>query len=128
LLTEEKLKHPEKTYPLNVVRCRDCGLVQIDYVVDGKELFYPEYPYRSGITETLRRNLNNLALHMVEKIGLAKGSFVIDIGSNDGTILEGFSANGMRVLGIEPTNIADIANINGIETIKEFFSVLSPSF
>lgn len=122
LLTEEMLKQPEKTYPLNLVRCRDCGLVQIDYAVDAKELFYPDYPYRSGITETLRKNLHGIAAHLADKIQLAKNSFVVDIGSNDGSILEGFKSSGMRVLGVEPTNISDIANAKGIETLKRFFS------
>ncbi len=122
LLTKEQLKKSERSYPLNMVRCRECGLVQIDYVVDPKELFYPEYPYRSGITETLRNNLHGLSVRMVEKVGLPKNSLVVDIGSNDGTILEGFKKQGMRVLGVEPTNIADIANASGIETVKEFFS------
>ena len=123
LLTKDMLNKPEKSYPLNLIRCRDCGLVQIDYAVDTKELFYPEYPYRSGITETLKKNLYGISSHMVDKLGLAKNSFVIDIGSNDGTILEGFKNVGMKVLGVEATNIADIANANGIETLKEFFSL-----
>lgn len=123
LLTEEMLKLPEKTYPLNLVRCRECGLVQIDYVVDPEQLFYPEYPYRSGITDTLRKNLYGISSHMVNRLSLSKDSFVIDIGSNDGTILEGFKDVGMKVLGIEPTNIADIANSKGFETLKEFFSL-----
>jgi hypothetical protein len=123
LLTKEMLKIPEKTYPLKLVRCRECGLVQIDYVVDTKELFYPAYPYRSGITETLRKNLHGISSHMVSKLCLQKNSLVVDIGSNDGTILEGFKNIGMRVFGVEPTDIADIANHNGIETLKEFFSL-----
>ena len=123
LLTKDMLKKPEKSYPLNLVRCRDCGLVQIDYAVDTRELFYPEYPYRSGITETLRNNLHGISSHMVDKLGLQKNSFVVDVGSNDGTILEGFKNMGMRVLGVEATDIADIANANGIETLKEFFSL-----
>jgi len=123
LLTKDMLRKPEKSYPLNLIRCRDCGLVQIDYAVDTRELFYPEYPYRSGITETLKNNLYSISSHMVDKLRLAKGSFVVDIGSNDGTILEGFKNIGMRVLGVEATNIADIANANGVETLKEFFSL-----
>lgn len=123
LLTKEMLRGPERTYPLNLIRCRECGLVQIDYVVEPEELFYPEYPYRSGITETLRKNLYAISSRMVNKLSLPKNSFVIDIGSNDGTILEGFRGVGMRVLGIEPTNIADIANSKGIETLKKFFSL-----
>jgi SAM-dependent methyltransferase len=121
-LTQERLRHGETSYPLHYARCRECGLVQIDYVVDGKELFHPEYPYRSGITETLRNFLHGLALRMCEKTGLKKNSLVVDIGSNDGTILQGFAKAGMRVLGVEATNIARIAQKQGIETLQEFFS------
>ena len=121
-LTEEGLRRPETSYPLHYVRCRDCGLVQIDHVVDGKELFHPNYPYRSGITVTLRNFLHSLAATMCEKTGLKKNSLVVDIGSNDGTILQGFAKAGMRVLGVEATNIAEIACGQGIETLQEFFS------
>jgi len=121
-LTREGLRRAEKSYPLHYVRCRDCGLVQIDYVVEGKELFHPEYPYRSGITETLRKFLHSLAARMCEQIGLKKDSLVVDIGSNDGTILQGFAKAGMRVLGVEATNIAQIARQQGIDTLQEFFS------
>lgn len=122
LLTAEMLKQSEKSYPLNLVRCRDCGLVQIDYAVDSRELFFPEYPYRTGITETLKKNMHHVATAILGKFPFKKGSLVIDIGSNDGTLLEGFKNAGMRVLGVEPTNIADIANANGIETLKTFFN------
>ena len=121
-LTVDGLRQMEKSYPLQYVRCRECGLVQIDYVVDGKELFHPNYPYRSGITQTLRTFLHGLAVRMSEKIGLPKKSLVVDIGSNDGTILQGFAKAGMRVLGVEATNIAEIARQQGVETLQEFFS------
>jgi len=121
LLTAAQLQEAETAYPLNLLRCRGCGLVQIDYVVDPKKLFFPEYPYRSGITETLRRNLHAIAAHVSDRVGLSDRALVVDIGSNDGTILEGFKAKGMRVLGVEPTNIARIAIANGIPTINAFF-------
>ncbi|HYA39359.1 MAG TPA: class I SAM-dependent methyltransferase [Candidatus Methylomirabilis sp.] len=121
LLTKAQLMEMERTYPLNLVRCRECDLVQIDYAVDPRHLFHSEYPYRSGITETLRRNLHGTSRRVAEKTKLERGSLVVDIGSNDGTILEGFRDIGMKVLGVEPTNIADIANGKGIETIKTFF-------
>jgi hypothetical protein len=121
LLTKGQLRAPEASYPLNLLRCRDCGLVQIDYVVDPKELFFPDYPYRSGITDTLKANLHAMAGHVGERIGLRAGSLVVDIGSNDGSILEGFKARGMRVTGVEPTKIARIAQAAGIPTINEFF-------
>jgi C-methyltransferase C-terminal domain/Putative zinc binding domain/Methyltransferase domain len=121
LLKKDQLHAAETSYPLNLLRCRDCGLVQIDYVVDPRELFYPDYPYRSGITETLRRNLHAMAAHVGGRIGLRAGSLVVDIGSNDGSILEGFKALGMRVTGVEPTKIARIAEAAGIPTINAFF-------
>ena len=122
LLTPAQLREPETSFPLNVFRCRECGLVQIDHVVDPASLFHPEYPYRSGITETLRKNLHAIALRVASKVNLAPGSLVVDVGSNDGTILQGFKSAGMRVLGVEPTRIADIAIADGIETVNAFFS------
>lgn len=122
LLPKPMLREAEVTYPLKLVRCRDCGLPQIDYAVDGAVLFHPDYPYRSGITRTLRTNLLGISKHLVEKVGLKSGAFVVDVGSNDGTILEGFKMIGMRVTGVEPTKIANIAVANGIPTINKFFN------
>ena len=122
LLWPEQLGKMEPTYPLNLVRCQDCGLVQINYAVDPAELFFPEYPYRSGITSTLVNNLRSTGPTIMERYNVARNTLAIDIGSNDGTLLSGFKDAGMRVLGIEPTNIANIANENGIETIQEFFT------
>src|SRR5687767_12043136 len=98
LLTPDQLRQPEMSFPLRLERCRSCGLVQIDHVVDPAALFHPDYPYRSGITDTLKRNLHAIAAHVAQKVGLKKESLVVDIGSNDGTILEGFKSIGMRVL------------------------------
>lgn len=121
-LSTDQLSRPEINYPLNYLRCRSCGLVQLDYVVESKELFHPAYPYRSAITDSLRTLLWGLARRMLSKTSIRPGSLVVDIGSNDGTLLEGFSREGMRVLGVEATNIAQFANEKGIETYQEFFS------
>lgn len=121
LLWPKQLQQPEKTYPLNLVRCPECSLVQIDFAVNPEELFFPEYPYRSGITSSLVNNLRSTGPTIMERHGIAAGNLAIDIGSNDGTLLSGFRDAGMRVLGVEPTNIAKIANESGIETIQEFF-------
>ena len=122
LLTQAQMDQPEAQYPLRLVRCGDCGLVQIDYVVDPTVLFHKEYPYRSGITATLTQNLHRTTQVIVETYKLKPGSLTVDIGSNDGTLLQGFKNQGMRPLGIEATNIAQIAIRNGIETVQAFFS------
>jgi 2-polyprenyl-3-methyl-5-hydroxy-6-metoxy-1,4-benzoquinol methylase len=122
LLTTEQLNHEEKTYPLRMFWCEDCSLAQIDYVVPPESLFYAEYPYRSGITPTLVKNLKGLSSVVVERNGINPPGLVIDIGSSDGTLLSGFKEKGFQVLGVEPTNIAKIANTSGIETMQSFFN------
>jgi hypothetical protein len=121
LLWPKQLHEPERTYPLRFLVCDDCSLAQIDYAVPPEELFFPEYPYRSGITETLVEKLSQTAVSTLDKFSFEKDSLVIDIGSNDGTVLAGFKRHGMKVLGVEASNIAEIANQNGIETIQAFF-------
>ncbi len=122
LLTPEQLKEPETSYPLHLVRCLDCSLVQLDYVVPGDVVYYPEYPYRSGITRELFNHLQRLSVDVVERQSTPKDSLVVDIGSNDGTLLKGFKRQGMRVLGVEPTNIAQIAIQDNIDSVQDFFS------
>lgn len=122
LLWPAQLDQPEATYPLRFLRCPDCSLAQIDYVVPSEILFYPDYPYRSGITKTLRDNLRGTGFRIVERFGLKPGDLAMDIGSNDGTLLSAFRDSGVRVLGVEPTNIANIANENGVDTVQSFFS------
>ncbi|MEK7566756.1 MAG: class I SAM-dependent methyltransferase [Patescibacteria group bacterium] len=121
-LTENQLSEPEITYPLNLCRCPKCGLLQIDHVINPKFVFPKSYPYRTGLTNMLVRNFRELVVTLEKKYHLKKNDLIIDIGSNDGTLLQGFKEKGMRVLGIEPTNAARVANKNGIETLQEFFT------
>tara|TARA_B100001250_G_scaffold263589_1_gene227183 strand:+ start:277 stop:1536 length:1260 start_codon:yes stop_codon:yes gene_type:complete len=122
LLTKEELDQPESTYPLKLYMCASCGHIQINYAVAPEILFHKEYPYQSGITETLANNLKNGAKKFVGDLKLDKSGLAIDIGSNDGTFLKGFKETGMSVLGVEPTDIAKIAETEGIPTVQEFFS------
>lgn len=123
LLTKELLNKPEKTYPLRMVWCQNCTGVQIDYCVDGKEVYYPNYPYRSGVTKELVEYQETIGQSVVKMFGLTSKDLVIDVGSNDGTLLNGFKKTGVRILGVEPTNIAKIAVANSIETIQAFFDI-----
>ena len=123
LLTAEMLDKPEKTYPLRLMHCPDSGLAQLDYVIDGAEIYYPDYPYRSGISWPLERYQRAFADSIVARFALAPNALCVDIGSNDGTLLTGFKRHGCRALGVEPTKIARIAREeNGIETIQQFFT------
>lgn len=121
-VTKEKLHEAEITYPLNFCRCSNCGLSQLDYIVDPKVLFYSEYPYFTGMTGMLIRNFRELRDSLIELYGVKENDLVVDIGSNDGTLLLGFKEKGMRVLGVEPTNVAAVANSSGVHTLQEFFT------
>ena len=124
-LTEKGLHEEEVTYPLQLVRCEKCELLQINYVVDPKLVFPTHYPYRTGLTNMLIRNFEELATMMLEEGAYLKDDLVVDIGSNDGTLLSSFKKRGARVVGIEPTGAARVANKNKIKTYEEFFSIAS---
>src|SRR3989338_5484387 len=123
LLTEEMLNQPEIVYPLRMFWCEECSLVQLDYCVDGSIVYYIGYPYRTGITKELVEYLNGMSSSLISKYNLKHDDLVVDLGSNDGTLLTGFKERGTKVLGVEPTNIAKIANQNRIDTIQKFFVV-----
>jgi SAM-dependent methyltransferase len=120
-LTKDKLHELEVTYPLNLVRCGECSLIQLDYIPDPKIVFPPHYPYRTGLTNMLIRNFRELANVLEKNYPWKEGALIVDIGSNDGTLLQGFKDKGMGVLGIEPTKAARVANKNKIKTIEGFF-------
>lgn len=122
LLTPDMLREPELTFPLAFCRCTQCGLAQLDYAPDPQLVFFPEYPYRTAMTGLLKTHFRSLTHTVTERLGLGPNDLAVDLGSNDGTLLQGFAEEGIRVLGVEPTNIADIAVANGVPTIKEYFS------
>ena len=128
LLKKDDLNKHEKSYPLKLFKCRKCHLLQINYVVNNEEVFHLDYPYKSGITKTLKDLLHSTSKYSVDNFKFSKKPLAIDIGSNDGTLLEGFKNHGFKVLGIEPTNIAKLANKKGIKTIQKFFDYKTAQF
>jgi hypothetical protein len=122
LLTTEALGQPETYYPLCLMRCADCTLTQLDYVVPGEVVYFEEYPYRSGITKEVADYQRQMSGDILARFNTPADSLVVDIGSNDGTLLSGFSAHGMRCIGVEPTNIGQIARDAGIDTVQQFFT------
>lgn len=123
LLVKETLNLPETIYPLRMMWCPKCTLVQLDYCIDGKTVYHPDYPYRPGITKELVDYQKNISISLIRQYNLTANDLVVDIGSNDGTLLTGFKSQGIRVLGVEPTNISKIARAQGIDTIQAFFDL-----
>ena len=110
-------------FPTTLLHCQNCELVQLGLAVDPVIIFPPEYPYTSGTTKLLRDNFADLQRESAAMFELSDKDLVIDIGSNDGTLLSNFKNGGQRVLGIEPTDVGDIANQRGIPTIKRYFGL-----
>ncbi len=107
--------------PAQIMCCRRCQLVQIGLVVNPEILFPPEYAYRSGTTKILRENFAEMYQECSRLYPLRGEDLVVDIGSNDGTLLENFQKGGHRVHGIEPTLVGNLANARGIPTTISFF-------
>src|SRR4030042_1082250 len=120
-LKKEQLNKPEPHYPLDVVFCPNCGLVQLAQVVD-PEIMFKDYAYQTGTSLPMQQHFARLAERTMQKFRIPESSLVVDIGSNDGTLLENFKKANMRVLGIEPAaNIAELALSRGIDTLADFF-------
>jgi SAM-dependent methyltransferase len=111
----------QPSYPLELLRCDACGLAQIGCEVAPEVLFPFSYPYLSGTTRVLRDNFAELYRETRERIGLGPNDLVVDIGSNDGTLLAPFKQGGHRVLGIEPSQAGDVARARGIDTHRGYF-------
>lgn len=112
----------QPAYPAELLVCKKCTLAQLGLIVDPAILFPPSYPYTSGTTRILRENFAELSREVDSLYRLKSGELIIDIGSNDGTLLSNFNKNGVRVLGIEPTNAAQLAIERGIPSIISFFN------
>ena len=123
LQKNSKEREKLEKFPINVVRCGDCTLMQIDYIVDQSKVYHPDYPYLPGITKTVDMEQKELSDYLFEYLQLNVDETVLDIGSNDGSLLKYFKEKGLNAVGVEPTNIAKIANSNGIFTIQSFFNL-----
>jgi hypothetical protein len=121
LPNDAQLKEAEARYPLHQLWCSKCTLSQLSYVVPGETVYHQNYPYRSGITRELAAYQDELAGEVTAELSLKPGDLVVDIGSNDGTLLAGFKRRNMRVVGVEPTKISEVAQAVGIETIHAPF-------
>lgn len=121
-LSPERLNEPETFYPLKLYVCSTCWLVQIDEYKKAAEIFDDEYVYFSSYSSSWLEHSRRYVEMMMERFGLSKESFVVEIASNDGYLLRYFVERGVPVLGIEPTaNTAEAARTKGVETVVEFW-------
>ena len=120
-LTEEQLHKMEPFYPLDVYVCKNCFLVQLDEF-ESPENIFSEYAYFSSYSDTWLKHAKDYADKMTERFRFNTHSFIIEIASNDGYLLQYFVERGIPVLGIEPAvNVAEAARQKGIPTETVFF-------
>lgn len=121
-LTAEQLNEPEVFYPLRVLVCDKCFLVQVDEYFKSSEIFSADYAYFSSYSTSWLAHAKKYTDMMTERFGYNANSLVIEIASNDGYLLQYFKEKNVPVLGVEPTaNTAAVAINKGIPSIIEFF-------
>ena len=122
LLALEQLEQPEPTYPLDLAFCPNCTLVQITETIRPENLFR-EYAYFSSFSDTMLQHAKDIVGRLTASRRLADNSLVVEIGSNDGYLLQYYHRRGIPVLGVEPAiNVARVAEQErNIPTLCEFF-------
>jgi hypothetical protein len=112
----------EPSYPLDVYFCETCSLVQLLDVID-PEVLFRNYIYVTGTSDTIAAHNIKYVRTVDDLVKLKPTDLVVEVASNDGSLLKCFKQDGVRILGIEPAaNIAQIACANGITTINQFFN------
>lgn len=121
LITSEDLGRAPACYPLEVCRCADCHHLQLRHIVN-PELLFSNYLYVSQTSPVMLHHLADQAAALIKRFGNFGNKFVIEIGSNDGSLLRNFQRHGYSVLGVDPAqNIAAQAEAAGVPTVVEFF-------
>lgn len=121
-VSSERVNEVQEVYPLDLFLCHDCGYVHLPYVVD-PEIIYRDYIYVTTSSMGLSDHFQRYTEEVFRRLRPPGNSLVIDIGSNDGTLLKFLKRRGMRVLGVEPANkIAQEATKSGVKTLPDFFT------
>jgi SAM-dependent methyltransferase len=121
-LTSAQLNQMEPFYPLHVFVCENCFLVQLDEYVSPEKIF-TEYAYFSSYANTWLDHCRDYTDQMIKRFGLNRNSFVVELASNDGYLLQYFVQKNIPVLGIEPAvNVAKVAVEKGVPTLVKFFT------
>lgn len=124
LVDQADLSKNEATYPLSVVLCEACALVQITETVDPEVLFCDDYPYYSSFSPQLLEHSKKNVLDIISRKELGPESFVVEVASNDGYLLKNYVEHGIPVLGVDPADgPVDAAIANGVNSVCEFFGL-----
>jgi SAM-dependent methyltransferase len=112
---------PDPRFPLRVMVCSACLLVQLEQTADPGAMF-SEYSYMSSVSALWREHTARFAAMAVDRFGLGADSLVMEVGSNDGILLSAFAAHGIPILGVDPAaNVAEEARRRGVPTLTAFF-------
>ncbi len=112
----------EPFYPLKLMACGNCLLLQLDEYVSPEHIF-KDYAYFSSFSDSWMRHAADYAAMVTERFGLDSESFVVELASNDGYLLRNFCEKGIPCLGVEPAeNVARAAEEVGVPTLMEFFN------
>jgi len=123
-LTKLTMRRPEKWFPLKVLVCESCWLVQAESYTRAAELFNEEYAYFSSFSDLWLQHARNYVAAMTERFDLTTTSNVVEIAANDGYLLQYVMQLGIPCLGVEPTaGTAAAARVKGITIIEDFFDV-----
>ena len=121
-VSKEQLSKPQELFPLDTYICLNCGHLQNLDVVD-PEILFRNYTYRTSVSLGLVEHFKKYAQSVVDELRIPPGSLVVEIGSNDGSLLKAYKALGMKVLGVDPAKtIAETASSEGVPTLPEFFT------
>src|SRR3989344_5238550 len=120
-LKKEELNRKESLFPLRVVVCSNCFLVQLQDTVDPEALFQRDYYYFTGASIPLVKHFEDFGKRISKELALSKKDLVVEMGSNDGVLLSAISPYA-RVLGVDPAlNVGKEAKKRGIQTMQAFF-------
>ena len=123
-LKREQLNLRESFYPLHAYVCGGCLLVQLEQFESPEAIFNDDYAYFSSYSDSWLKHAKQYAEEMVRRFGYGESSFVVEIASNDGYLLQYFVEKKIPVLGVEPSaNVAEAALKKGISTLVKFFGV-----
>ena len=119
---QQRLGQVQESYPLDWLLCADCANVQLSHIVN-PEIIYKQYTYTTSVSLGLPEHFRRYADDVMSRVNPPPGALVVEMGSNEGAMLQAFRERGLRVLGVDPaTEIAKRATSAGIETLPTYFT------